>query len=83
MLNNQISQRISIDPRVMAGKPVNHGTRIPVALIVRMLGQGITEETILDEYPNLVKEDIRSALMYAADVLAEDDVYPLVASPSQ
>jgi uncharacterized protein (DUF433 family) len=70
-------ERISIDPKVMAGKPVIRGTRVPVDLIVRMLAQGIPETDILREYPRLQPEDIRAALTYAAHVLAHEDVFPL------
>ena len=69
-------ERIAIDPEVMVGKPVIRGTRIPVELIVRMLGQGILEKEILAEYPRLRPEDIRAALSYAASVLAREDVFP-------
>jgi uncharacterized protein (DUF433 family) len=68
--------RISVDPEIMVGKPVIKGTRIPVELIVRMLGQGISEEEILVNYPRLQPEDIRAALKYAASVLAREDVFP-------
>jgi len=76
-MNEQLWQRISIDPKVMTGKPVIRGTRIPVELIVRMLAQGIPEGDILQEYPRLRLEDIRAALAYAAQVLAHEDVFPL------
>ncbi len=69
-MDEQLSQRISIDPRVMVGKPVIRGTRIPVELIVRMLAQGIPASDILREYPRLQPDDIRAALAYAAQVLA-------------
>jgi uncharacterized protein (DUF433 family) len=72
-----LSQRISINPEVMVGKPVIRGTRIPVELIVRMLSQGISESEIVKEYPRLEVEDIRAALNYAAQVLANEDVFPL------
>lgn len=62
------------------GKPVIRGTRIPVELIVRMLGQGISEDAILREYPRLQPEDIRAALTYAADVLAGETVFPVPAA---
>jgi uncharacterized protein (DUF433 family) len=68
--------RITVDPEVMVGKPVIQGTRIPVELIVRMLGQGISEEEILEDYPRLQLEDIRAALTYAASVLAREDIFP-------
>jgi len=43
--------RIEINPKVMVGKPVIKGTRIPVELILKMLSQGISTEEILKEYP--------------------------------
>jgi uncharacterized protein (DUF433 family) len=76
-MDEQLLQRISIDPKVMVGKPVIRGTRIPVELIVRMLAQGGPEAEVLHEYPRLEAEDIRAALDYAARVLADEDVFPL------
>jgi len=67
-MDERLLQRISINPRVMAGKPVIRGTRIPVELIVRMMAQGIPESDILREYPRLQPDDIRAALAYAAQV---------------
>lgn len=74
---NEQMERIRLDPKVMTGKPVIRGTRIPVELIVRMLAQGIPESEILQEYPRLQPEDIRAALAYAAQVLALENVFPL------
>lgn len=76
-MNEQHWQRITVDPKVMVRKPVIQGTRIPVELIVRMLAQGIPEADILREYPRLQLDDIRAALAYAAQVLADEDVFPL------
>jgi uncharacterized protein (DUF433 family) len=76
-MNQQMLERIAIDPEVMGGKPIIVGTRIPVELIVRMLAQGVTEDEILAEYPHLRPEDIRAALAYAATVLANEAVFPL------
>jgi len=73
-----MSERVVIDPEVMAGKPIIRGTRVPVDLLVRMLSQGISEGEILREYPGLELADIRAALAYAADVVAHEDVFPLV-----
>ena len=53
----------------MLGKPVIKGTRVPVELIVRKLGEGASIEDLLDGYPNLKKEDIQAALTYAANTL--------------
>ena len=53
-MDDQILQRVTVNPQVMAGKPVIRGTRIPVELIVRMLAQGISEADILREYPRFL-----------------------------
>ena len=76
-MNELILERIIINPRIMAGKPVIRGTRIPVELIVRMLAQGISEGEILDEYPHLSLEDIQAALFYAAQILSQDEIFTL------
>lgn len=74
-------ERISINPKVMVGKPVIRGTRIPVELIVRMVAQGIPFADILAEYPRLTAEDIRAALLFAADSVANEDIQ-LLSVPS-
>lgn len=77
------SNRIAIDPRVMLGKPVIRGTRIPVELIVRKLSEGATEDDLLDAYPRLKRSDIRAALTYAADSLAYEEIVALPRSKSR
>ena len=67
-----MNDRIEINPDVMLGKPVIKGTRVPVELIVRKLGEGASIEDLLDGYPNLKKEDIQAALTYAANTLANE-----------
>ena len=64
--------RILRDPEIMLGKPVIKGTRIPVDLVVRKLGEGASVEELLDAYPNLKKEDVQAALIYAADTLSNE-----------
>ena len=73
----QLLARISVNPKVMVGKPVVRGTRIPVELIVKMLAQGISEEEILKEYPRLESDDVRAALAYAFEVLSNEEIFPL------
>jgi uncharacterized protein (DUF433 family) len=58
--------RIKIDHRIMGGLPYIAGTRIPVAMLVRMLAAGTPMETILAEYPQLTEDDVREALRFAA-----------------
>jgi uncharacterized protein (DUF433 family) len=72
-----ITDRIEINPKVMMGKPVIRGTRIPVELILRKLSEGAKERELLEAYPRLTKEDIRAAIRYAADTLAHEDTVVL------
>ena len=72
-----IGDRIDINPKVMMGKPVIHGTRIPVELILRKLGEGATEKDILDGYPRLTRDDIRAAMRYAADTVSHEEMVVL------
>lgn len=69
-----LPEGIEINPKVMLGKPVIRGTRIPVELILRKLGEGATEAELLDAYPNLRPDDIRAAMTYAAVVLAHEEI---------
>jgi uncharacterized protein (DUF433 family) len=66
--------RIVWDPKIMSGKPVIKGTRIPVETILRWLGKGETVETLVDEYPSLTREDIQAAQTFAADLVANERV---------
>jgi len=61
-----------MNPRVMLGKPVIRGTRIPVELLLRKLADGAREKDLLDAYPRLTSEDIKAALAYAADTVAHE-----------
>ena len=63
---NKFLKRISIDPNVCFGKPCIKGTRIWVSLILDNMANGMTQEEIIKEYPQLKKEDIRSAIAYGA-----------------
>ncbi len=63
--------RITSDPRQMGGMPCIRGLRIPVATVVGMIADGMTETEILSAYPDLEGEDIHEALRYAAEVVRE------------
>ncbi len=69
-----LPEGIEISPKVMLGKPVIRGTRITVELILRKLGEGATEQDLLDAYPNLKAGDIRAAMAYAAAALAHEEI---------
>lgn len=60
-------EHIAVDPRILGGKPVIRGTRIPVVLILRALKEGMTVEEILDGYPRLTREDIQDAKAFGDD----------------
>ncbi len=65
---------ITSSPDVMDGKPVVRGTRVPVELILRKLGAGLSAETIIADHPRLTLDDIHAAQAFAADYLADEDV---------
>ncbi len=65
--------RIIADPEIMHGKPVIKGTRIPVYIVLSLLAGGLGSKDVLDEYPDLTREDVLACLEYAAE-LAQDEV---------
>lgn len=67
------TDRVEVNPNIMLGKPVIRGTRIPVELLLRKLGEGASEDDLLDAYPRLTREDIRAAITYAAESLAHEE----------
>ena len=69
--------RIIIDPEIMVGKPVIKGTRITVNLIIQLLANGATETEILEDYPDLKKEDIKASLLYASKCLDREEIIPV------
>lgn len=70
--------RITADPRQMGGVPCVRGLRIPVATVVGMVAEGMTEAEILAAFPDLEHDDITEALQYAAEAVRER-VLPLTA----
>jgi uncharacterized protein (DUF433 family) len=66
--------RITVSADQMGGVPCIRGLRIPVATVVAMVADGMTEAEILDAYPDLVPEDIREALRYAAEAVREREL---------
>jgi len=64
-----VNDRITADPKVLVGKPVIRGTRIPVYVILELLAAGNTRDEILQAYPQLTAEDVIAAIEYASLVL--------------
>lgn len=71
-MEEELLNRIVIDPNILAGKPVIKGTRIPVHLIIELLANGLTSQQILREYPELKQEDIKAALLYASKLIERE-----------
>jgi len=69
----ELLDRITINPRVMAGKPVIRGTRITVDIILEILAMGMMPEEIAEDYKISI-EDVRAALLYAAKVLGREEI---------
>jgi uncharacterized protein (DUF433 family) len=69
--------RVIISPDLHHGDPCIKGTRVPVAVIVGSLADGMSHEEIREAYPQLHDEDIRAALAYAAEALHQDILLPL------
>jgi uncharacterized protein (DUF433 family) len=67
-------ERIEVNPQIMGGKPVIRGTRVPVEIILRKLGAGMTAEAIIADHKRLTLDDIRAAQAFAADYLADEEL---------
>jgi uncharacterized protein (DUF433 family) len=67
-------ERITTDPDVMGGLPSIRGLRIPVATVVAMVADGMSVEEIIAELPDLTREDVREALLYAAEAVRDREL---------
>ena len=79
MTDQQLLQRIALDPAVMVGKPVIRGTRLTVEYILNLLGHGDTIDDILAEYEGLTVEDVKACLLFASRSLESTDFLLLTA----
>ena len=79
MTDQQLLDRITVNPKVMTGKPVIKGTRLTVEHILHFLAHGATMNEILEEYEGLTQEDLQACLLFAACVLDHTVVMPLAA----
>ena len=66
--------RITVKPDQMGGVPCIRGLRIPVATVIGMVAEGMSQEEIVDAYPDLGPEDIREALHFAAEAVREREL---------
>ena len=78
MKDENLINRVVLNPRVMAGKPVIRGTRLTVDFILNLMAHGSTEAEILAEYDALVPEDIQACFLFATKSLENTDLMPLM-----
>ncbi|MCL4245055.1 MAG: DUF433 domain-containing protein [Candidatus Dadabacteria bacterium] len=78
MSENQLLQRITVNPKVMVGKPVIRGTRLTVEFVLNLLANGAAIDEILKEYEGLSKQDIQACLLFAKKSLENTTFMPLV-----
>ena len=76
-MHRQWQDRISLNPDIHHGDPCIMGTRIPVAMLIGSLADGMTFGEIREAYPQLTNEDIYAALAYATELMRQEFVYPL------
>ena len=70
--------RITVNPDVVVGKPTIRGLRITVEQILKALAGGITVEELLEDYPELEREDIQAVLLYASERISEEQVFAVI-----
>jgi uncharacterized protein (DUF433 family) len=80
MNTENLLSRITVDPKIMVGKPTVRGMRITVEQILRALAGGIAVNELLQDYPDLEKEDIQAVFAYAVNLVDEEQVFPLEVS---
>jgi uncharacterized protein (DUF433 family) len=71
--------RITLDPKVLAGKPVVRGTRLSVEFVIGLMAEGWSEADILANYSGITHEDVLACLSYARDALSSEKVFPSAA----
>jgi uncharacterized protein (DUF433 family) len=79
MKEEQLLDRIALDPKVLVGKPVIRGTRLSVEYILNLLAHGATVAEILQEYQGLTQEDVQACLLFATKSLQDTSFMPLAA----
>jgi len=75
MSEKHLLDRITVNPEVMVGKPTIRGLRITVEQILKALAGGVSVQDLLEDYPELEHEDIQAVLLYAAELVSEEQVF--------
>ncbi len=82
MKDEELLQRITVNPKVMVGKPVIKGTRVTVEYVLNLLAHGATVAEILNEYKGLTQEDIQACILFATRFMENTTFMPLTVEPS-
>ena len=77
MSKQELLSRIATNPKIMVGKPIIRGLRITVDQILKTLAAGVNIKELLEDYPELEREDIEAALLYAAELVEEERVFKI------
>jgi uncharacterized protein (DUF433 family) len=79
MKDKELLERITVNPKIVVGKPVIKGTRLTVEYILNLLAHGATIEEIIREYKDLTQEDIQACILFATKSLEDTTFMPLAA----
>jgi len=77
MKDQELLQRIAVNPKVLVGKPVIKGTRLTVEYVLNLLSHGATVEEIINEYKGLTQEDIQACILFATRFMENTTFMPL------
>jgi uncharacterized protein (DUF433 family) len=77
MTNKKLLERITMNPKVVTGKPVIKGTRLTVEFILNLMAHGATFQEIISEYKGLKQEDIQACILFASKALENTVFMPL------
>ncbi|MCL4498148.1 MAG: DUF433 domain-containing protein [Deltaproteobacteria bacterium] len=77
MEQHKLLDRITLNPKVMVGKPTIRGLRITVEQILAALASGISANDLIEDYPELEADDIKAALIYALELVKEEQIFAM------
>ena len=77
MKDEQLLKRITVDPKIMVGKPIIKGTRLTVEYVLNLLAHGATYTEIIEEYKDLTAHDIQACILFATKNLESTSFMPL------
>ena len=79
-MDDAVLQRITLNPNVCFGKPTIRNMRYPVEMILDLLGAGMSFDEVLDDYPDLEKEDLQACLLFARKLVKVNSIHQVLAA---